>query len=79
MGLGVRRSAKGSLRVPQSSATRGCCQARNTNILTIFVERQYLRVFINQLRKKIEADPSRPLFICTDPSVGYRFKPSLAH
>ena len=30
-------------------------------------ERQYLRVFISQLRKKIEPDPSRPSFICTDP------------
>jgi two-component system, OmpR family, KDP operon response regulator KdpE len=42
-------------------------------------ERQYLRVFISQLRKKIEPDPSRPLFICTDPWVGYRFEPPLAH
>jgi two-component system KDP operon response regulator KdpE len=37
-------------------------------------ERQYLRVFISQLRKKIEPDPSRPLFICTEPWVGYRFE-----
>jgi two-component system KDP operon response regulator KdpE len=34
---------------------------------------QYLRVFIGQLRKKIEADPTRPRFILTDPGVGYRF------
>jgi two-component system, OmpR family, KDP operon response regulator KdpE len=37
-------------------------------------ERQYLRVFISQLRKKIEPNPSQPLFICTDPWVGYRFE-----
>jgi two-component system, OmpR family, KDP operon response regulator KdpE len=37
-------------------------------------ERQYLRVFISQLRKKIEPDPSRPVFICTHPWVGYRFE-----
>jgi two-component system KDP operon response regulator KdpE len=37
-------------------------------------ERQCLRVFISQLRKKIEPDPSRPLFICTEPWVGYRFE-----
>lgn len=34
---------------------------------------QYLRVFIGQLRKKVEQDPTRPRFIVTDPGVGYRF------
>lgn len=34
---------------------------------------QYLRVFIGQLRKKLERDPTRPRFIVTDPGVGYRF------
>ena len=34
---------------------------------------QYLRVFIGQLRKKLEQDPTRPRFILTDPGVGYRF------
>ena len=34
---------------------------------------QYLRVFIGQLRKKLEPDPTRPRFILTDPGVGYRF------
>lgn len=32
----------------------------------------YLRVFIGQLRRKIEADPSRPRHIITEPGVGYR-------
>ena len=36
-------------------------------------EVEYLRVFINQLRKKIEPDPSHPKFILTEPSSGYRF------
>jgi two-component system KDP operon response regulator KdpE len=36
-------------------------------------EVEYLRVFINQLRKKIEPDPSRPRYILTEPWVGYRF------
>lgn len=36
---------------------------------------QYLRVFIGQLRKKIELIPARPAFIVTDPGVGYRFCP----
>jgi two-component system, OmpR family, KDP operon response regulator KdpE len=36
-------------------------------------EAQYLRVFVGQLRKKIEKLPGRPRFILTDPGVGYRF------
>ena len=34
---------------------------------------QYLRVFVAQLRKKIEGDPNRPVLIITEPGVGYRF------
>jgi len=34
---------------------------------------QYLRVFIGQLRQKIEADPTNPHLIATEPGVGYRF------
>ena len=34
---------------------------------------EYLRVFINQLRRKIEPDASHPLYILTEPWVGYRF------
>jgi two-component system KDP operon response regulator KdpE len=34
---------------------------------------EYLRVFVSQLRKKIEADPARPRYILTEPWVGYRF------
>jgi two-component system, OmpR family, KDP operon response regulator KdpE len=34
---------------------------------------QYLRVFIAQIRKKIETDPNRPQFIITESGVGYRF------
>jgi len=36
-------------------------------------EVQYLRVFINQLRRKIEADPAHPRYILTEPWIGYRF------
>jgi two-component system, OmpR family, KDP operon response regulator KdpE len=37
-------------------------------------EPEYLRVMINQLRKKIESDPGRPKLILTEPWVGYRFQ-----
>jgi two-component system KDP operon response regulator KdpE len=33
---------------------------------------EYLRVFVGNLRKKIEADPSKPRYILTEPWVGYR-------
>jgi two-component system KDP operon response regulator KdpE len=35
-----------------------------------------LRVFITQLRKKIEQDPVQPPFIRNEPGIGYRFQPS---
>ncbi|HXX20733.1 MAG TPA: response regulator transcription factor [Candidatus Acidoferrum sp.] len=37
-------------------------------------ETEYLRVFINQLRKKIEPDPRHPRYIHTEPWIGYRFE-----
>ena len=36
-------------------------------------ETEYLRVFINQLRKKIEPNPAKPQYVLTEPWVGYRF------
>jgi two-component system KDP operon response regulator KdpE len=36
---------------------------------------EYLRVFVAQLRKKIEPSPNSPRYIVTDPWIGYRFEP----
>lgn len=36
-------------------------------------EVEYLRVFVNQLRKKIESDPAKPQHLLTEPWAGYRF------
>ncbi|HEX8649487.1 MAG TPA: response regulator transcription factor [Pyrinomonadaceae bacterium] len=36
---------------------------------------EYLRVFVGQLRKKVEPNPSKPHYILTEPWVGYRFNP----
>ena len=36
---------------------------------------EYLRVFIGQLRKKLESEEGAPRYILTDPWVGYRFEP----
>jgi two-component system KDP operon response regulator KdpE len=37
---------------------------------------EYLRVYIGQLRRKIEIDPDDPQVLVTDPGIGYRFKTS---
>jgi two-component system KDP operon response regulator KdpE len=38
-------------------------------------QHDYLRVFVGQLRKKLERDASSPKYILTEPWVGYRFEP----
>jgi two-component system, OmpR family, KDP operon response regulator KdpE len=35
---------------------------------------QYLRVYVRQLRQKIEADPERPQFVLTETGIGYRLR-----
>ena len=39
-----------------------------------FTDAQYLRVYVRQLRQKIEADPERPQFVLTETGVGYRLR-----
>lgn len=39
-------------------------------------QNEYLRVFLGNLRKKIELNPSKPRYILTEPWVGYRFNPA---
>jgi two-component system, OmpR family, KDP operon response regulator KdpE len=41
--------------------------------LSYVEQTQYLRVFVAQLRKKIEDDPAHPAFIVTESGIGYRF------
>jgi two-component system KDP operon response regulator KdpE len=36
---------------------------------------QYLRVYVRQLRQKIETDPERPQYILTETGIGYRLRP----
>ena len=38
-------------------------------------EGNYLRVFVAQLRRKLESDPSRPRYLLTEAGMGYRFQP----
>jgi len=39
------------------------------------VETNYLRVYLAQLRRKLETEPSRPRHLITEPGLGYRFEP----
>jgi two-component system KDP operon response regulator KdpE len=56
------------------------CPVRHQHLLTSVWgphyggEREYLRTIINQLRKKIEDDPARPVYILTESRLGYRFR-----
>jgi two-component system KDP operon response regulator KdpE len=38
-------------------------------------ETHYLRVYLAQLRRKLEPDPTRPRYLRTEPGMGYRFTP----
>ena len=40
---------------------------------------EYLRVFVGQIRKKVEKDSSQPKYIRTEPWIGYRFDPAGYH
>jgi two-component system KDP operon response regulator KdpE len=38
-------------------------------------EAHYLRVYVANLRRKLEPDPSAPRYLLTEPGIGYRFRP----
>ena len=40
-----------------------------------YAKPEYVRIFIGQLRKKLEADPSHPRYLVTEAWMGYRFHP----
>jgi two-component system, OmpR family, KDP operon response regulator KdpE len=41
-------------------------------------ETNYLRLYLAQIRRKLEPDPSRPRYFITEPGMGYRFEPDPA-
>ena len=40
-----------------------------------FTDDSYLRLYVGQLRRKLEPDPARPRHLITEPGLGYRFVP----
>ena len=43
--------------------------------VTEHTERSYLRIYVQQLRRKLEVDPGRPRHLLTEPGLGYRYMP----
>ena len=41
-------------------------------------ETHYLRIYLSQIRHKLEPNPSRPIYFITEPGMGYRFEPETA-
>lgn len=41
----------------------------------LHTDSSYLRIYISQLRRKLEQDPARPRHLITEPGLGYRFQP----
>ena len=42
-------------------------------------ETNYLRLYLAQLRRKLEPDPGRPRYLVTEPGMGYRFELADTH
>lgn len=87
--FGARRVVAGGLEVRLTRKEFDLLQYLATNANTPIAHRRllqavwgpdygnevvYLRVFINQLRKKIEPEPASPRYILTEPCVGYQFR-----
>ncbi|WP_407519977.1 response regulator [Methylobacterium oryzisoli] len=62
------------LRVLVLHAGKVLTHAQLMNAVSVSSEPQYLRVYIRQLRQKLEADPERPRLLLTETGVGYRLK-----
>jgi DNA-binding response OmpR family regulator len=47
-------------------------------IVVAFFETNYLRVYLAQIRRKLEPDPAQPRYFLTEPRMGYRFEPGVS-
>ena len=62
------------LRVLVQHAGKALTHAQLMNAVSTSSDPQYLRVYIRQLRQKLEADPERPRILLTETGVGYRLR-----
>ncbi|KQP72585.1 two-component system response regulator [Methylobacterium sp. Leaf465] len=62
------------LRVLVQHAGKALTHAQLMNAVSTSSDPQYLRVYMRQLRQKLEADPERPRILLTETGVGYRLR-----
>ncbi len=70
-GVDVIKALRGWSRVPVLVLSARRASDEKVAALT---KSNYLRVYMAQLRRKLEADPSHPRFLITEPGMGYRFE-----
>ena len=68
------RSSRSSSATPAASSRSGSC-CRRCGDRSTATETNYLRVYMAQIRRKLEPDPARPRYFVTEPGMGYRFEP----
>ena len=68
---GIRPPAPPRAACRQGADPPASCSSELWDPLT---DAQYLRVYVRQLRQKIEADPERPQYILTETGIGYRLR-----
>ena len=79
----LRRQGRRSCR-PRNTTSCACWCSTPGKVLTHkfllgelwddLTDAQYLRVYVRQLRQKIETDPERPQYILTETGIGYRLR-----
>ena len=67
------RSSRSSPATPASSSRSGSCSSEVWGP-QYATETNYLRVYLAQIRRKLEPDPARPRYFITEPRMGYRFR-----
>ena len=68
---GIRSAARaGAARRQGADPQVSCC----SELWDELTDAQYLRVYVRQLRQKIEADPERPQYVLTETGIGYRLR-----
>src|SRR6266566_4474701 len=72
-GLEVCRRVREHSAVPIIVLTALDAESDKVTALDLGADAEYLRVYINRLRQKLEADPANPRYLLTEPGVGYRF------